>query len=400
LRRAQVGRGPPSGGLSSVIRSPTFVGIDLVPSKGGPFKSVGYFQRALGGRVVSFTHPDDRGEALGEVTGGYTHVWSTGGRLGRFFLWTRGAELRRADALLPGTTLLSLHILYRHSAHWVASRARRHGIPYWVVPHGCLDPYVFTYRAGIKRVWMRLFGRRILREARHVIFSSRRELEKAAVWLAPGHPNARVVHWPVEVPAAAEVAEARSAGRARLGVGDGEAAFLFLGRLHSMKRPMETLEAFARARATSAVLWFAGPDGDVSARQLMARAAALGVSDRVRCHGAVFGQQKLELTAAADVYVSLSARENFNHAAAEALAAGRLVLLSPGNDLGPELVAAGAAHVLRSDAVDEAAGEIAACSTMGREERDAIGARGRAWAEAHLSFDRFAAALRQLAAER
>lgn len=379
---------------------PLFVGIDLVPSKGGPFKSVGYFQKALGGRVLSFTHPDDRAEAERvPLATGYFHLWSVPGRLGRAFLWARSSELKRADTLLPGVTFLTLHILYRHSAHWVASRARRRGIPYWVVPHGCLDPYVFTYRAGIKKLWMRLFGRRILREAKYVVFSTQRELEKAACWLAPGHPNARVVHWPVDIPDAADVAVARARGRARFGVGEGEPVFLYLGRLHEMKRPMETVEAFARARMPRAWLWIAGPDGEVTARALMARASELGVADCVRCLGGVYGAEKLEVTAAADVYVSLSARENFNHSAAEAMAAGRLVVLSPGNDLGPELAKAGAGRWLKTDALDEAAAALRECAELGESAREAQGARGRAWAEQHLSFEAFAAALRELAKE-
>jgi glycosyltransferase involved in cell wall biosynthesis len=405
--------------------NPLFVGIDLVPSKGGPFKSVGYFQRALGGRALSFTHPDDRAEAsavrppVSETSSSvptrsslpatryfhppssspYTHIWSVGGRLGRMFLYAKPGEIARADACLPGADLLSCHILYRHSAHWVASRARREGVPYWIVPHGCLDPYVFTYRAGIKKAWMRLFGRRILRDARHVIFSTRRELEKAACWLPEGHANARVVPWPVEPPDMAGAAEARARLRARHGVGDGETVFLYLGRLHEMKRPRETLAAFAHARLAGARLWIAGPDGEVTAKTLEAEARALGVAERVSCLGGVFGAEKTALLAGADAYVSLSARENFNHAAAESLAAGLPVILSPGNDLGPELDGVEAADLLSTDALDEAAEAFRRMAERSPGERRARGARGRAWAERELSFERFAQNLRALHAE-
>lgn len=374
---------------------PLFAGIDLVPSKGGPFKSVGYFQRALGGCALSFTHPDERPEA----TADYTHIWSVGGRLGRLFLYARPSEIARADALLSGADLLSCHILYRYSAHWVASRAKARGLPYWIVPHGCLDPYVFTYRAGVKKAWMWLFGRRILRDAAHVIFSTQRELEKAACWLPPGHPNARVVHWPVEVPDPTGNDEIRARTRARYGTSDGETVFLYLGRLHEMKRPLETLAAFARADLPRSRLWIAGPDGEVTARQLEASARSLGVADRVHCLGGVFGAAKADVLAGADAFVSLSARENFNHAAAESLAAGLPVILSPGNDLGSELASVGAADLLRTDSIDEAAEVLRRMVARGSTERCAMGGRGRAWAARELSFDRFAQNLRALHAE-
>lgn len=382
----------PAGGARG---NPLFAGIDLVPSKGGPFKSVGYFQRALGGRALSFTHPDD----LHEATADFTHIRTMGGRAGRAFLWAGREEVRRADAMLPEVDLLSCHILYRYSAHWVASRARRRGLPYWVVPHGCLDPYVFTYRAGIKRVWMRLFGRRILRDATHVIFSTRREMEKASPWLTAGRDNARVVPWPVELPATAGAEELRGKGRVRLGAAAGETVFLYLGRLHSMKRPLETVEAFARARLPDAWLWIAGPDGEVKGAEVLARARELGVAERVKWLGGVFGAAKAEVLAAADVYVSLSARENFNHSAVEMLAAGRPVILSPGNDLGPELAGCDTAWLLQTDETSEVASAMGAAAKRGEAARMAMGTRGREWVGRELSFAKFATSLRALHAE-
>jgi glycosyltransferase involved in cell wall biosynthesis len=305
----------------------------------------------------------------------------------------------KADALLAGADLLSCHILYRYSAHWVASRARRRGLPYWVVPHGCLDPYVFTYRAGIKRVWMRLFGRRILREATHVIFSTRREMEKASPWLTAGRANARVVPWPVELPALAGATELRSKGRERLGAAAGDTVFLYLGRLHSMKRPLETVEAFACAARPDAWLWIAGPDGEVKGGQVLARARELGVDSRVKWLGGVFGAVKAEVLAAADVYMSLSARENFNHSAVEMLAAGRPVILSPGNDLGPELAGCDIAWLLQTDEIAEAAAAMGAAADRGEAGRMAMGARGREWVGRELSFAKFADSLRALHAE-
>lgn len=369
------------------------VGIDLVPSHGGPCKTVGAFQRALGAEVVSFTHPDN----LAEAQGAYRHVRTIGGRFGRQFLYAPPSEIARLEPLAAQAGLLSCHILYRHSAHWVWRQARRRKLPFWIVPHGCLDPFVFTYRAGIKRLWMSWLGRRMLASAAHVIFSSQRELEKARPWLS--RDNGRVVHWPVDVPEALDIASSRAQCRARLGLPASARLLLFLGRLHSMKRPHETLENFAVRRPPDWHLVFVGPDGDVTAEQLQRTAAAADLAGRVHCVGPAYGADKLRWQAGADAFVSFSVRENFNHAAAEAMAAGLPVLLSAGNDLGPELAARECGVILREDSphsFQEALATLEATPAAGLQQ---WGRNGQAFVRSELSFARFRENVRLLARE-
>lgn len=373
--------------------SALFAGIDLVPSMGGPFKTVRSFQRALGGRIVSFTHRDDMHEADNSIT----HVRSIGGRLGRLFLPAAPGQIARADALLPGVNLMTCHILYRHSAHWVGSRARTRGVPFWVVPHGCLDPYVFTYRAGMKRAWMQLFGRRMLRDAARVVFSTRREMEKARPWLA--RDNARVVRWPVDLPDLAVRSTARRNWRERLGIPPEARVLLFLGRLHPMKRPLETVQALAGANSPDVHLIVAGPDGGVTRAAVREAALAAGIGARVHAIGAVYGADKESLALAADGLVSLSLRENFNHAAAEAMAAGVPVILSPGNDLAPDLARIGCGWMLGDDDPETASAAIAELARTAPSVTAEMGARGRAFARDELSSEVFTRSLRAMAEE-
>ncbi|HUG13242.1 MAG TPA: glycosyltransferase [Opitutaceae bacterium] len=373
--------------------NPLFAGIDLVPSMGGPFKTVRCFQRALGGRVVSFTHPRDMHEADGAIT----YVRSVGGPLGRLFLPAAPGQIARADALLPGVNLLSCHILYRHSAHWVRSRARRLGVPYWVVPHGCLDPYVFTYRAGIKRAWMQLFGRRMLRDASSVIFSTRREMEKARPWLE--RDNARVVRWPVELTDLTALASARALWRGRLGIPPDARVLLSLGRLHPMKRPIETVRALVAAEAPGVHLIVAGPESRLTAAGINNVAREAGVGPRVHAIGPVYGNDKSAMMLAVDGLISLSVRENFNHSAAEAMAAGIPVILSPGNDLAPDLEAVGCGWMLHDDSSASAAGAIQEFARATPAALAEMGARGRDFVRDELSHEVFTRSLRSLAEE-
>jgi glycosyltransferase involved in cell wall biosynthesis len=373
--------------------NPLFTGIDLVPSMGGPFKTVRCFQCALGGRIVSFTHRDD----MRETDHSITHVRSIGGRLGRLFLPAAPGQIARADALLPGVNLLTCHILYRHSAHWVRSRARRRDVPFWIVPHGCLDPYVFTYRGGTKCTWMRLFGRRMLRDASRVIFSTRREMEKARPWLA--RDNARVVRWPVGLPDTGVRAGARREWRERLGVPPETRVLLFLGRLHPMKRPVETVHAFAAAHAPGVHLVVAGPEGGVTTAAVRATAHGADIGDRVHAIGPVYGADKESLVLGADGLISLSLRENFNHAAAEAMAAGIPVILSPGNDLAPDLARVDCGWMLGDDSPATAFAAIAEFARTDPTVTAAMGERARAFARDELSFAVFTRSLRAMAEE-
>ena len=129
----------------------------------------------------------------------------------------------------------------------------------------------------------------------------------------------------------------------------------------------------------------------------MDAAKACCVADRVHVTGPAYGDDRAAYLDAADVYVSLSHRENFNFTAAEALAAGLPVMLSPGNDLGPELGPVHCGWVLATAA--DAAMAMAEAGRLSRQDLIAMGARGKTWAEANLRYDVFAGRLRQLAAD-
>lgn len=367
------------------------LGLDLIPDNGGPTKSVPNFARALGGQAVSFT---EKNKIPIKPNPEIEHIRTVGGPLGRAYLIAPPSEIRRLDALTAKAQLLSCHILYRHSAHWIASRAKRRGIPYWVVPHGCLDPYVFSYGPPVKRLWMRLFGRRILREASAVIFSTNREKEKAACWL--DRDNGHVVHWPVELPDLAQGAEAGLRWRSEQGFTAQDRVLLSLGRLHSMKRPLETIDALAAANQPNLHLVFIGPDADVTTTALLQRAKSLGVAQQVRTFKPMYGPKKWEALFGCDAYISLSLRENFNNSAAEALAAGRIGLLSTGNDLAPDLLPLNCIISIEKGSAEAAAEKLKVFCNLEIGKLIQMNQNARAFAESRLGFHSFQVKLQKI----
>jgi glycosyltransferase involved in cell wall biosynthesis len=370
--------------------NPFFVGLELVPATGGPYKTVSGFQRALGGDIISFTSPENIKHAEGNIR----HVRCADNFIGRRFHRPPRSELVKVEPVVAKATLLSCHILFRFSALWVYRQARKYDVPYWVVPHGCLDPYVFTYRAWQKRIWMALWGRRILRDASHVICATHRELEKIPPqWR---HNNGRVVNWPVELPTGIDRSLARAEVRKLLGIDSAARVLVYLGRLHSMKRPRETIDAFTAAN-TGAHLVLIGPDGDIAKGDLKSNGDAR--SKHVHIIGPVYRQQKETWLAGADGFISLSTRENFNHAAAEAMAYGVPVILSRGNDLATEMGDMAAGWHLQSDDPAEARRCILEWGKMPVSDLRRMGESAEGFAKSQLTFERFRSSLLNLHAE-
>lgn len=379
------------------VRSPNVLlsGLWMVPSMGGMPKTIELFRRVLDAKVVSFTNGkmlDDEGSAVR----GAEHIRTGLDFRGRFYSWAPKSARLAADKLASQAELISCHTLYRYHVHWVRHWVAKRNIPYWVVPHGCLDPYVFSYRAWQKKPWMWAIGRRHLREASAIIFSTRREKEKAAPYLSAD--NGRVIYWPVtnQAPGDDQRAAARSAWRNELGCGSSARLILFLGRLHSMKRPAETISAFLQAQAAHTHLVLAGPDGDLTSAQLRDHASG---SPNVHLLGPIWGERKDSLLAAVDGFVSLSIRENFGHSAAEAMRSGVPVLLSPGNDLVGEIYQEDCGWMLPDETPDAAAQAFREFDRAPIEVLRERAAKGKAWAVRELGFDTFAARLQALAHE-
>lgn len=375
------------------VARPLAVGVGLVPANGGSYKSTLQFQQAMGARVLSFSERDMEGAK----DDGVVHVRCGGAALDRWFLHVPQPELEKAVPLLATTDLLQCHILFRHHAHWVRREARRWNMPYWVVPHGCLDPWVFTYRRLVKTSWMRFFGKKILRDAQAVIFATRREWEKARPWME--RDNGRVIRWPVEPAKVLRTEQSRVALRNKLGLPENSRVLCMLGRLHPMKRPVEAAELFTRHALPGSYLLMIGPEDQCTGKHIAEAASRGGNADKVRWVGPVFGEEKDRLLAGCDGYWSYSFRENFNFAAAESMSAGLPVILSPGNDLVSEFEGIDAGWTLKSD--DE---QIVACAlkewgSWPLERLTSMGEQARAWALSELSWEKFKTDLASLYSE-
>lgn len=384
------------------------------PAHAGLYRGIRDFARALDGDVLSFDGIDLR-PGIGVSPPTVHRIRAGEGWLARRVLAVDSAAAHEGAAAAAGADLLVVHSLFRAHAPWTRDWALRHGRPYWVVPHGCLDPAGLARRSAAKRLWLWQYGRGLFTDAHSIIFATQRERAKAASWIRKRHGAADgksrsegvVLPWPVEIPSLAGMDQARETFRRRYGIPEAAPILLFVGRLHTTKRPREAIAAFATANPPNANLVVVGMDENLTRAGLEAEVPVV-VADRVHIVGEIRGDALAEAWLAADGYISLSAKENFGYTAADALAHGLPVILSPGHDLAYELPGAKGGRLdcgwlLPDDSLQSAGEAIRQWSQLvsvkgGDSERGRqLSETGRSWATENLSFERFQARLQRLA---
>ncbi|MEK9985149.1 MAG: glycosyltransferase [Opitutae bacterium] len=370
------------------------IGLDVTSSAGGSATAFHAVRNAIGGKAISFTGQSRWNEIL--EGDGIHHIQTDRSLLGRFFHKPNPQELARAKEILHGAKLLIIHTLYRYHAHWAHEISRELSIPYWVIIHGGLDPYVLSYRRFRKMHWLKQFGRLYLRNAQKVIFATSNEQAKASPFL--DGVQSRVVPWPVECPQVPNVLRARQLWRNKLGIEDDARLLLFLGRLQEVKQPLAVLDAFRQARAPDTHLVFAGPSEGNSPAEILHLARSMSIP-HVHAVGPVYKWDKDGLLAASDGLISLSVKENFNFAAAEAMAAQKPVILSPGNDLQGELLDLPCGWLLGTDEIHQAARAIYEFSTFPKEQLAKFGITAGQWAANNLGPNTFKKRFDSLLAE-
>jgi glycosyltransferase involved in cell wall biosynthesis len=215
----------------------------------------------------------------------------------------------------------------------VAAACRKRAIPYMVEPIGMFIPIVRNLR--LKRIYHRVWGRRMLQGASAVVATSEQEIEELA---AGGTPRAKIVMRRNGVEAPASLPET-GAFRSKLKIPKDAKLVLFLGRLSVKKSPELLLRAFAEVskQLGGIELVFAGPNEGRMKAHLQQLAEPLGVTQRVHFAEPLFGQDKWAAYRDADVFVLPSQNENFGNTAAEAIAAGTPVIVTEQCGIAPML---------------------------------------------------------------
>lgn len=323
----------------------------LDPSTGGVARAVTALSRAL----VRLGHPVEI-VALDEQTS----PWLGGIDLPVHALGSGLTGYRYSRHLLPwlrrnggNYDRVIVHGLWQYPSFAAWRRYARTAAPYYVFPHGMLDPWfkrTFPLKHLKKWLYWPCADYRVLRDARAVIFTSEEERLEArkSFWLY--RCRERVSPLGVEAPRS-EAADAKETFLEKYPILKKTRALLFLGRLHPKKGCDLLIDAFARTVKTDqpVALVLAGPDQVGWEKELRARAARLDLRSPIVFTGMLDGQMKRGAFAAADAFILPSHQENFGMSVAEALAVGLPVLISNRVNIWREIAADRAGYVENDD---------------------------------------------------
>jgi glycosyltransferase involved in cell wall biosynthesis len=227
---------------------------------------------------------------------------------------------------LKGFDLVHFYGLYDLLGPSVSYFCRRLGIPYVIEPMGMYRPIDRSIQ--VKRIWHRSVGNAFWRNARKIIATS--EMEQQELLDEDTPPEKVVVRYNGIDAGISATASARSSFRTKRDIPSSEPLILFLSRLIPRKGADILIEAFAQACPGSGRLVIAGPEGEPGYRAHLEKCAAeSGVATRVIFTGPLYDEEKKAAFAEADLFVLPSRYENFANVAAEAMAYGVPVIITP-----------------------------------------------------------------------
>jgi glycosyltransferase involved in cell wall biosynthesis len=329
----------------------------LNPAVGGPIESVKQSSLVLASRghdveIVSLDAPTDPWiresslavHALGPGRGNY-------GYAPPFASWIRERHAQYEAVIIHG--------IWQYSSLGVWRALRGTTTPYFVFPHGMLDPW-FKRTYPLKHLKKLLYWPwaeyRVLRDAAAVLFTSEEEKRLARESFSPYRCNEVVLNYGTAAPDV-DLQMARRDFLDAFPQLQGKRFLLFLGRLHEKKGCELLIQAFAALRnsqpdARSYHLVMAGPCADegylLHLKNLTAKAFG-GAEMPVTFSGMLTGNLKWGAFSGADAFVLPSHQENFGVAVVEALACATPVLISNKVNIWREIVDDGAGFAEEDD---------------------------------------------------
>ena len=298
--------------------------------------------------------------------------WLRYGWSWRYVRWLR-ANLDQFDVVV-------LNGLWNFSSMGFILAKGRRRVPYVVFTHGMLDPWfrrTYPLKHLAKQLFWWLADGRAVNGADAVLFTSEEERRQAEKAFWPYRPRELVVPYGSGRPVAGspQTEAAFAAVTPRL---NGRPYLLFLSRIHRKKGVDLLIEAFATiaSRRPELDLVIAGPDQEGLRSALEARAAALGIAERLHWPGMLQGDAKWGAYHGCEAFVLPSHQENFGIVVAEALSCGKPVLISDQVNIWREIAAAEAGFVA-PDTVEGTSANLEALLALDDGTRDEMGKRAR-----------------------
>jgi len=283
--------------------------------------------------------------------------------------------------------LVHIHGLYRFPPTYCARLAWQRSIPYIIMPHGALDPYLYTKSSAsvcLKRLYERSLDLPNLHHASAIHYTAEDERRLASFLdlRTPSFVLPNGIDWgPFEhLPEPGAFRQATGVGAAPL--------VLFLGRLHQVKGLDILVPAFDQVRRDlpQARLAIVGPANDGYADQVRDWTRARGLEQTVVFMEFLTGANLVQAYVDADVFVLPSYTESFGLTVVESMACELPVVISQHVNIHHEVAAEGAGLVTACDPDEVARAILELLNNPERRRR--MGESGRRAAQRRYTWPR------------
>ncbi len=250
------------------------------------------------------------------------------------------SQRERLLTLVEWADVVHLHSPW-YPSNWKLIRiARRLHTPCVLSLHGMLDPWSLRQKWLKKKVFLSLFGQKILRGATRLHCTAEQERQHVCQVLGRTPETVDVIPLPVSLD---DVVPAMS-GQDLTRPASPTFQILFMGRLHPVKNLEVLLDAadLLKQREMDFHLVIAGPGEPRYVNGLHQRVQRLQLQDRITFAGLVQGDAKRALLYQSQLFVLPSKHENFGLAIAEAMFCGMPVITTKNVAIWQELQQAGA----------------------------------------------------------
>jgi glycosyltransferase involved in cell wall biosynthesis len=297
------------------------------PASGGPSAVVHDLCKLMQARkinteIVTLDPPD----APWLATSPYTTIGLGRGLTAYGFFNTLGSwldkNIRRFDRVM-------VHGLWAGHCYPAHAMCIRHKIPYFVYPHGMLDPW-FKEQFPLKHLKKQLFWPwseyPLLRDAQKVLFTCQAEMEKSYKSFRRYRANPAVVG--VGVAPVVPPPHSRAIVDNAFPDLKEKSYLLFMSRLHPIKGLDNLIDAWKElSQQTDYRLVIAGPSNDAYGDTIRKKAEELRLP-RILFTGMVKGEIKAALLKEADLFIQPSFLESFGMSVVESLSAGTPCLVT------------------------------------------------------------------------
>ena len=273
-----------------------------------------------------------------------------------------------------------IHGLWQYHALAAWRALRLTGVPYFVYPHGMLDPW-FRYAHPLKHFkkccYWPFADFRVLRDATAVLFTTDQERLLARQTFRPYQANEQVVGFGTSSPPS-HVDRQRFAFLSHFPHLRDKRIWLFLSRIHPKKGVDLLIDSFAAVAHVddNLHLVIAGPDQVGLQALLQKRALDLGIAHRITWPGMLSDDLKWGAFRCAELFCLPSHQENFGIVVSEALACGLPVVISESVNIASD-VAAAHAGIVHRDTPESTTSALRQWLSMSALDRFEMAERGR-----------------------